>query len=54
MPSCAFAVRQLTDAERLCLSGTQSVKLPLAEVSTSAGKLNFQPQPWRLRTFETL
>jgi hypothetical protein len=33
-------------------SETNLLSKKLAEVSCNAGKLNFELQPWRLRTFE--
>jgi alpha-mannosidase len=35
-------------------SETNLLGKKVAEVSTSAGKLNFQLQPWRLRTIEVI
>jgi alpha-mannosidase len=35
-------------------SETNLLGKKVAEVSTSAGKLNFELQPWRLRTFEVI
>ena len=35
-------------------SETNLLGKKVAEASTSAGKLNFELQPWKLRTFEIL